>query len=119
MPTHGKKGLAPATVVEPCWSGWVQRGGKQAQLGGHLLSSSSGGLPTVVPGLFWRPVGNGSGWMEKADHFPGLRPRLKFANSVKTNKRVNVPSPGMTENNQMGCKRAMAAGWELFEGNQD
>lgn len=64
------------------------------------LSSSSGVLPTVFPGLFWRPVGDGSGRMEKVDHFPGLRPRLQFAYSVKTNPGVSVPGPSMTENNQ-------------------
>lgn len=64
------------------------------------LSRSSGVLPTVFPGLFWGPVGDGSGRMEKVDHFPGLRPRLQFAHSVKTNPGVNVPSPSMTENNQ-------------------
>lgn len=42
--------------------------------------------------------------MEKADDFPGLRPRLKFANSVKTNTRVSVLGPSMTENNQEGSQ---------------
>lgn len=56
----------------------------------------------MFPGLFQGPVGDGSGRMEKADYFPGSRPRLKFANSVKTNTRVNVPSPSRTKNNQEG-----------------
>lgn len=67
-----------------------------------LLSSRAEVLPTAFPGLFQGPAGDGSGRMEKADCFPGSRPRLKFANSVKTNTRVNVPSPSRTENNQEG-----------------
>lgn len=97
LPTHGKEGNS--REGRPRGGGRELRGGRQAELGRSTFRLIRI-LPTVFPGLFWRPVGDGSGWMEKVDHFPGLRPRLQFAHSVKTNPGVNVPSPGMTENNQ-------------------
>lgn len=78
---------------------WEEHALRDWQLG--LLTEV---LPITFPGLFWGPTGGGGGWMEKADDFPGLRPRLKFANSVKTNTIVSVLSPSMTENNQEGSQ---------------
>lgn len=63
----------------------------------------------VFPGLFWRPAGGGGAWMGKADDFPGSRPRLGFANSVKTNSRVDVPSLRTTEGSQDGEPRPIGA----------
>lgn len=105
----GRRDPAWATVREPSCGGRVLRvvtkpspaGSSHGDAG---LSSASGGLPTGFPGFFCRPLGDGSGRMEKADYFPGLRPRLKFANSVETNTRVTASSPSMTENRQEGVQ---------------
>ena len=84
-PRPGNKGTAQVSVPE--------LGGGGQELSGASKPGPSGVLPTVFPGPFWRPVGDGSGRMEKVDHFPGLRPRLRLAHSVKTNPGVNVPVP--------------------------
>lgn len=88
--------------------------GRQASPLGQRLPGSSRVLSTLFPGPFRRPVGDGSGRMEKADHFPGFRPSLEFAHSVETDPGVDAPGASTTDRTQPGprtpSKRA-AAGW--------